>query len=68
MRESGSDPRTLDLQRAVREVSDEWTADGRLHLPPDDISQDDDLAFWRAVEVRMAEHALRDPPPDVQGS
>jgi hypothetical protein len=42
------------LTRITREVADEWTADGRMHLPPDDTSGDDDLAFWAEVDRRMA--------------
>jgi hypothetical protein len=52
----------MDDQRRLylvitREVADEWTRDGRMHLPPDDTSGDDDLAFWNEVDRRGAERA-----------
>jgi hypothetical protein len=39
----------------VREVSDEWVADGRVSVPPDDTSGDDDGAFCDEVERRFNE-------------
>ena len=48
------------LQRATRECADEWMARGQMHIPPDDTSHDDDLAFWRAVDDRAEELARRE--------
>ena len=42
------------MTEAAREVSEEWTADGRMHLPPDDTRGDDDVGFWDEVERRVA--------------
>jgi hypothetical protein len=45
---------THRLTEVVRVVAEEWARDGRLHVPPDDCSKDDDLAFWNEVERRLA--------------
>lgn len=37
----------------AREVSEEWTRDGRLRVHPDDTSGNDELAFWAEVEARV---------------
>jgi hypothetical protein len=47
------DERARLVTQVVREVSQEWTADGRMHLPPDDTTDDDDLAFWAEVDRRV---------------
>jgi hypothetical protein len=41
----------------VRDTWEEWVRAGRLHVPPDDITGDDDLAFWNEVEQRLAADA-----------
>jgi tRNA nucleotidyltransferase (CCA-adding enzyme) len=41
----------------VRDTWEEWVRAGRLHVPPDDITGDDDLAFWDEVEGRLAADA-----------
>jgi hypothetical protein len=43
------------LQRIVREVADEWSADGRLSDPADGIEDDQDEEFWAEVRRRMVE-------------
>jgi hypothetical protein len=43
------------VTEAAREVSEDWTADGRMHLPPDDIRDDDDVGFSDEVERRVAQ-------------
>lgn len=43
--------------KVVQEVSEEWMDAGRLHVPPDDTSGDEELAFWAEVDRRLAEHA-----------
>ena len=44
----------------IREVAEEWTRDGRMHVPPDDTSSDDDVAFWAEVDRRLAERLSKD--------
>ncbi len=43
-----------ELARIAREVADEWRAAGKLHDPPDETPDADDLAFWQEVKRRMA--------------
>lgn len=38
---------------AVTTVWEQWVRDGKLHVWPDDISSDDDLAFWDEVEAKL---------------
>ena len=45
----------VDLRtRIVVEVAEQWRREGRLHVPPDDASPDDELAFWAEVDRRIA--------------
>jgi hypothetical protein len=44
-------------------VHDEWLRRGRLHLPPDDTTRDDDIAFWQEVNRRLREAALAPKAP-----
>lgn len=44
----------------TREVAEEWTRDGRMHVPPDDTTFDDDLAFWAEVDRRLTERLTKD--------
>jgi len=46
------------LSKIVRELAGEWTADGRMHVPPDDTSGDDDGAFWDEVDRRVTERLV----------
>jgi hypothetical protein len=47
------DDRARLVTQVVREAADEWTSDGRMHLPPDDASGDADVGFWDEVERRV---------------
>jgi len=49
-----------DWSRAAGIVSERWVREGRLSLPPDDPSGDDDLKFW--AEVEQALKAQPNPP------
>lgn len=44
----------------TREVAEEWTRDGRMRVPPDDTSSDNDVAFWAEVDRRLAERMSKD--------
>lgn len=39
--------------RIVRQVAEEWMAEGRLSLPGDETDEDEQ-AFWAEVERRLA--------------
>jgi hypothetical protein len=41
------------FDRVVAAVSQRWLREGRMHLPPDDIDDDDDLAFWHEVDAEV---------------
>jgi hypothetical protein len=47
-------------QRIVSEVHDEFVEQGRMHVPPDDTAQDDDIAFWDEVERRLQAAGIAD--------
>jgi hypothetical protein len=40
--------------RIVRQVAEEWTREGRLHVPPDETEGDSELEFWSEVDRRLA--------------
>jgi hypothetical protein len=44
----------LSLSQITRQVADEWAADGKLTVPPDADSTDED-AFWTEVQRRFDE-------------
>ncbi|MDX6476713.1 MAG: hypothetical protein QOH95_2224 [Gaiellaceae bacterium] len=44
--------------RIVSEVHDEFVEQGRMHVPPDDTSRDDDIAFWAEVKRRLREAGI----------
>jgi hypothetical protein len=45
----------------VQEVHADFVQRGLAHVPPDDTSEDDELAFWAEVDLRRAAIAPRLP-------